>query len=39
VLSSGRGQEAGDQIGVLITIGQWLLLSAALGLGSLRARP
>ncbi|HEV2818035.1 MAG TPA: hypothetical protein VGW40_12540 [Allosphingosinicella sp.] len=38
VLSSGRGQEASDQIGVLITIGQWLLLSAAFALGSLRGR-
>jgi hypothetical protein len=38
VLSSGRGQETSDQIGVLITIGQWLLLSAAFGLGSLRGR-
>ena len=37
-LSSGQGREASDQIGVLITIGQWLLLSAAFALGSLRAR-
>lgn len=30
LLRTGRGQEATDQIGVLLTIGQWLLLAAAL---------
>ncbi len=36
LLSSAEGQEARDQIGVVITICQWLLLSAAFALGSLR---
>jgi len=36
LLSAGRGQEANDQTGVIITICQWLLLSAAFAVGSLR---
>lgn len=36
LLSAGRGQEASDQSGVIVTMAQWLLLSAAFALGSLR---